>query len=186
MTVLWNSGRRIFGIGGSDCHLRPDERNPNAAEPSIYGDPATYVFCDDGLDGEALIQNLRQGRVYLERRCDLRFSINRGSCLPGTNIGENLVHYEISVGDRQRKYQAEFVADGRIIARIFLGRQAIGYDVDMNPYRWLRVDIRRESGEFEGLINPVYNGEHPCFKAPSLHTWGQLMTAITQSRNPGP
>jgi hypothetical protein len=48
----------------------------------------------------------------------------------------------------------------------------------MSRYRWLRVDIRRENGDFEGLINPVFNGEHPCFASPSIDTWKQLTTVI--------
>jgi len=50
----------------------------------------------------------------------------------------------------------------------------------MSQYRWLRVDIRRENGDFEGLINPVFNGEQPCFTSPSIHTWRQLMEVIPE------
>ena len=177
MTALWNGGRRIFGVGGSDCHLRPDERNPAATEPSIYGDPTTCVFCDHGLNGEALIQNLRRGRVYIERSCKLQFSINEGRVYPGDDVGGTILNYKLSVGNPQRGYRAEFVADGDIIARMSLGSKAAGRQVDMSRYRWLRIDIRRENGEFEGLINPVYNGTYACFESPAIHTWGQLMVA---------
>lgn len=180
MTALWNSGRRIYGIGGSGCHLQPDGRNPKATEPSIYGDPATYVYCDDGLCGEALLQSLRQGHVYIERRCNLQFCINQGEQYPGNDVGGQTLNYIISVGDQQQQYDAEFVADGEIIAKISLSNQPINYQIDMSQYRWLRVDIRRENGDFEGLINPVFNGEHPCFTSPSMHTWRQLMEVITK------
>jgi hypothetical protein len=181
MTALWNRGRRIYGVGGSDCHLQPDERNPKATEPSIYGDPATCVYCHDGLSGEALLQSLRKGHVYIERRCNLQFCINRGEQYPGNDVGAQTLIYTISVGDRQQQYDAEFVADGEIIAKIPLSNQAINYQVDMSRYRWLRVDIRRKNGDFEGLINPVFNGEHPCFASPLIHTWGQLMAVITKN-----
>jgi hypothetical protein len=178
LTALWNRGRRIYGVGGSDCHLRADERNPRATEPSIYGDPATYVYCDGGLSGAALLQNLRRGRVYIERRCSLQFCINRGEQYPGSDVGAQTLKYTISAGDRQRQYFAEFVADGDTIARFSLNDRPIDHHVDMSRYRWLRVDIRRENGEFEGLINPVFNGGHPCFASPSIHTWGQLAAVI--------
>ena len=178
LTALWNSGRRVYGVGGSDCHLRVDERNPEATEPSIYGDPATYVYCDGGLNGEALLQGLRRGRVYIERRCKLQFRINRGEQYPGNDVGAQTLSYMISVGDRQQQYYAEFVADGGIIARVSLGDRTVDCQVDMNRYRWLRVDIRRENGDFEGLINPVFNGEHPSFASSSIHTWGQLAAVI--------
>jgi len=130
------------------------------------------------LSGEALLQGLRRGRVYIERRCSLQFCINRGEQYPGNDVGAQTLSYMISVGDRQRHYHAEFVADGDIIAKISLSDRAIDYQVDMSRYRWLRVDIRRENGDFDGLINPVFNGEHPCFASPSIHTWGQLTAVI--------
>ena len=182
MTALWNRGQRIYGVGGSDCHLRPDERNPKATEPSIYGDPATYVYCQDGLSGEALLQSLRQGQVYMERRCHLQFCINQGEQYPGNDVGGQTLTYTISVADRQQRYDAEFVADGEVIAKVPLSNQAINCAVDMSRYRWLRVDIRRKNGDFEGLINPVFNGENPCFASPSIHTWGQLMAVITKNQ----
>lgn len=180
MTTLWNSGRRIYGVGGSDCHLRPDERNPKATEPSLYGDPATCVYCDGGLCAEALLHSLRQGRVYIERRCNLQFSINQGEHYPGCDVGGQPLDYMIFVEDRQQRYHAEFVADGKIIARISLSHQATHHRIDMRRYRWLRVDICRENGDFEGLINPVYNGEHPCFTSPSIHSWKQLLKVMTE------
>jgi hypothetical protein len=181
MTALWNNGHRIYGVGGSDCHLQPDERNPKATEPSMYGDPATYVYCEDGLSAEALLQGLRQGRVYIARRCNLQFRINQGKQYPGNDVGSQALSYMISVEDQQQQYDAEFVADGQIIAKIALSHQAINYHVDMSRYRWVRVDIRRENGDFEGLINPVFNGEHSCFTSPSIHTWRQLMAIITKN-----
>lgn len=178
MTALWNGGRRIFAVGGSDSHLGLKERNPGASDPSIYGDPATCVFCSRGLSGESLIKNLRQGRVYIERSCRLQFSINEGEVCPGDDAGGRMLNYRLSVDDRQRKYRAEFVADGKTIARIDLRNEAVDFQVDMRRFRWLRVDIRRENGEFEGLINPVYNGKHACFRSPSIHTWGELTTVL--------
>ena len=125
-----------------------------------------------------MLLGLCQGRVYIERRCNLQFRINQGEQYPGNDVGAQTLNYMISVGDRQRQYYAEFVADGNIIARISLGDRTVDCQVDMSRYRWLRVDIRRENGEFEGLINPVFNGEHPCFASPSIHTWGQLSAVI--------
>jgi hypothetical protein len=117
----------------------------------------------------------------MERRCNLQFCINQGEQYPGNDVGGQTLIYTISVGDRQQQYRAEFVADGEIIAKVPLSHQAINYQVDMSRYRWLRVDIRRKNGDFEGLINPVFNGKHPCFTSPSIHTWGQLMAVITKN-----
>ncbi|WP_116474138.1 CehA/McbA family metallohydrolase [Zobellella maritima] len=179
---MWNAGHRIHGVGGSDCHLEPHERNPNASEPSIYGDPSTFVF-SHGLSGEGILAGLRQGHVYLERRCGLAFSINQGSVLPGQDVGQQVIDYRLSVRDTAFEYYAECIADGRRIAVYPLGSQDIQFRVDMSRHGWLRVDIRRANGDFEGMINPVYNGQTPAFSVPTLVTWGELMEAVQVNGN---
>ncbi|RKY01953.1 MAG: hypothetical protein DRP54_02835, partial [Spirochaetes bacterium] len=37
LDLLWNDGYRIYGVGGSDNHLKPDEKYPGAKKPSLYG-----------------------------------------------------------------------------------------------------------------------------------------------------
>lgn len=197
LTAMWQCGQRIYGVGGSDSHLEPHERNPKATAPSIYGDPATYVF-SHGLSGEGILAGLRNGHVYLERQCGLVVSINLGSVnlgsvLPGQDVGDSVVHFQLTVKDKVNDYYAEFIADGDVIARQALQPEGSGLktevEVEMARYHWLRVDIRRgtvpsdtqlsrgERGEFEGLINPVFNGQHVIFAEPVVTTWGELMAS---------
>ena len=114
--------------------------------------------------------------------------------MPGIEITTDLGHFNVH-GPKQtlEKPEANFTVKSLIEAGLAIGEQghiainhpisdqAINYQVEMSRYRWLRVDIRRKNGEFEGLINPVFNGEHPCFISPSIHTWGQLMAVITKN-----
>lgn len=179
---MWNAGHRIYGVGGSDCHLEPHERNPNATEPSIYGDPSTFVF-SHGLSGEGILSGLRQGHVYFERRCGLALSINQGAVLPGQDVGGEVIDYRLSVQDTECEYYAECIADGRRIAVYPLTSQCVHFQVEMSWYGWLRVDIRRANGDVEGMINPVYNGQKPVFSVPTLATWGELMEAVQVDGN---
>lgn len=184
LTQLWNCGHRIAGVGGSDSHLAPHERNANATEQSIYGDPSTFVHADT-LSGNGILQGLRQGHVYLERQCGLDFQINNGTVLPGQDVGNRVIDYHLAVTDKRTAYYAECIADGEVISRIKLTDENTHFQVDMSNYAWLRIDIRRgtfinnsydnDTAEFEGLINPIYNATKSIFSQPLVNTWGELM-----------
>lgn len=116
LNEMWNCGQRITAIGGSDSHLEPHERNPKATEPSIYGDPSTFVY-SHGLSGEGILAGLRNGQVYLERRCGLKFDINLGDLLPGEDSKGQALTYRLSVRDTEHDYYAECVVDGKVIEK---------------------------------------------------------------------
>ncbi|GIC76270.1 CehA/McbA family metallohydrolase [Moritella sp. F3] len=183
LTQLWNCGHRIAAVGGSDSHLAPHERNANATEPSIYGDPSTFVYADT-LSGNGILQGLRQGHIYLERQCGLDFQINNGTVLPGQDVGNKVIDYHLAITDKRTAYYAECIADGEVINRIKLTSEARHFQVDMSNYAWLRIDIRRATlsensdscvAAFEGLINPIYNATKTIFSHPQVNTWGELM-----------
>lgn len=172
----WNCGHTMTAVGGSDSHLRPDQRNPKASEPSIYGDPATYIYADI-LNGVALIEGLKLGHVYFERICGLRFAI-QGDVLPGTDVGGKCLEYQLSVSDSTYHYDAQFIAEGELLKEIQLSDQPTTVQIDMASYAWVRVDIRRHSGELEGVINPIFNGERGHFNQPIIQSWGELMDYV--------
>ncbi|MEC5319901.1 CehA/McbA family metallohydrolase [Brenneria populi subsp. brevivirga] len=184
LSAMWNAGWRITAVGGSDSHLTPDERNPNATEPSIYGDPVTFVYAPE-LSGDAILRGLRQGRVYLERRCRLVFAINDGALLPGDSVGDEVVEYRLAVADTTRPYIAECVIDGECVGRYALGQDPVRFSADLRRRAWARVDIRRADGdgrgrEFEALINPVYNRNAAVFDRPAAQTWGELLEMMNR------
>ncbi|MEA9392071.1 CehA/McbA family metallohydrolase [Acerihabitans sp. TG2] len=189
LSTLWNNGQRIYAVGGSDSHLTPQERNPQATEPSIYGDPATFVF-SHGLCGEGILTGLRQGHVYIERRCGLMVNINQGHVLPGQDVGDREVNIHVAVTDRTALYYAECVADGKVISCGQIMTEGIDFKTDMRHYAWVRIDIRRGDlphapgqvgGEFEAMVNPVFNGQRGHFAQPKINTWGELQAAMNRN-----
>ncbi|CCN85985.1 CehA/McbA family metallohydrolase [Vibrio nigripulchritudo] len=174
LNQLWNCGHRVTAVGGSDSHLAIHERNSGSHEPSIYGDPSTFVFCD-GLSGKTLLSGLRQGHVYIERCCGLQFNINRGHYLPGDDTQGQALSYLLSVSDDTQDYVAELVVDGQVVSCHTLSRIPLYLSVDAG-YAWCRIDIRRtRDWEFEGCINAVFDGQHHAFNVPTVATWGELM-----------
>ncbi|MEZ8092592.1 CehA/McbA family metallohydrolase [Photobacterium swingsii] len=186
LSAMWNAGHRIAGVGGSDSHLAPHERNPQAHEPSLYGDPMTYVYAH-GLSGESILAGLRAGQVYVERGCGLAFEINQGDMLPGQAITSPMMTYRLSVEDEFHDYFVELIADGKVIGRHPLKAHCDGVtelNIDMTEHAWLRLDIRRagrhqNEREFIGLINPVFNPAFPQFSKPTLATWGELVDTLS-------
>ncbi|HDY7989928.1 TPA: CehA/McbA family metallohydrolase [Vibrio vulnificus] len=177
LNEMWNCGHRITAIGGSDSHLEPHERNPKATEPSIYGDPSTFVF-SHGLSGEGIISGLRNSHVYLERQCGLSFQINHGSIIPGQDTQGSALTYELSVLDDSLDYIAEVVMNGEVQSRIVLSQQFQTLEIP-EGYKWCRIDIRRQhNNEFEGCINPVFDASQSIFKTPLVDTWGELMERL--------
>ncbi len=174
LNEMWNCGHRISAIGGSDSHLEPHERNPKATEPSLYGDPSTFVF-SHGLCGEGILAGLRNGHVYLERRCGLSFAINGNELLPGCDSKGQALCYQLAVDDDEHTYYAECIVDGVVVAKVTLHNSEQMLFVEAG-YSWCRIDIRRaENDEFEGCINAVYDGDQPIFTTPLVKTWGELM-----------
>ncbi len=181
LNEMWNCGHKITAIGGSDSHLEPHERNPKADEPSIYGDPSTFVF-SHGLSGEGILAGLRNGHVYFERRCGLQFEINQGQLIPGQDSQGQALDYALSVTDTSKDYLAEVVVDGEVTARVPLSQTPTHIHVEQG-YLWCRIDIRRtqsdaERGELEGCINAVFNGNQSIFNTPLVNTWGELMEQL--------
>ncbi|MPW36299.1 CehA/McbA family metallohydrolase [Vibrio sp. B1Z05] len=191
LTQMWNCGHRITAVGGSDGHLQPHERNPKASEPSLYGDPSTFVY-SHGLSGEGILSGLRNGQVYIERRCGLQFAIYSGDSAtelqPGQDSKGQALTYQLSVTDSHHPYYAECIVDGAVVARIALSEQPQAADI-ATGYAWCRVDIRRghmpdsgniaaEHNEFEGCINALFDGSKPQFNQPLVDTWGELMERI--------
>ncbi|MEC7939301.1 MAG: CehA/McbA family metallohydrolase [Pseudomonadota bacterium] len=198
LNEMWNCGQRITAIGGSDSHLEPHERNPKSDEPSIYGDPSTFVY-SHGLSGEGILSGLRNGQVYLERRCGLKFDINLGDLLPGNDSQGQALTYRIAVSDSENPYYAECVVDGEVVERIALSDELQSLHID-EGYRWCRVDIRRgdlssalinsiqsvsDEREFEGCINAVFDGKEPEFNQPLVRTWGELMERMSRDEVQG-
>ncbi|SBS36088.1 PHP domain protein [Marinomonas spartinae] len=187
LTLLWNAGHRVTAVGGSDSHLTPEQRNPKATEPSIYGDPSTYVWANT-LNGEAILSGIQAGHVYFERTCKLHVAINQGNVLPGDDVGDGTVTWQISVDNQDHEFYGQWIADGDLIAEHDLTNEAQNIQVSMEDYAWVRVDIRRRNrekhdgqGDIDGVINAVYNGNRPCFHQPTASYWSDLNLANTIS-----
>ncbi len=161
LDFLWNKGYRIYGIGGSDSHNKIDEFYEGSAEPSIYGDPATYVYCR-GLSVQNVLDGIQQGHCYTARYITLEISIQEGKYLPGDQIqsGEEEITYRIGIDNINKPLKACFIRNGKVEKEILLknNQEQIVYSLkNTEEAWWLRFGVYDTEGHVIAYVNPIYN-----------------------------
>ncbi|WP_461205645.1 CehA/McbA family metallohydrolase [Clostridium sp. DL1XJH146] len=170
LDFLWNIGWNIYGIGGSDSHNKINDFYEGAKQPSIYGDPSTYVFCN-GLSVDNVIEGIKKGNAYVTRYEELDVIINNGQILPGEEVRttDNIEYYvEIKNFGSQyvhEEYIGKFILNGEVIKTVNMNNEnkranlvkntSLLKDID---YWWLRFGLYDIKGHVIGFINPIYKG----------------------------
>ncbi|WFR58675.1 CehA/McbA family metallohydrolase [Anaerocolumna sp. AGMB13025] len=161
LDFLWNKGYCIYGIGGSDSHLKIDEFNEGALEPSIYGDPATYVYCK-GLSVQNVLEGVQKGHCYTARYVTLDIVINEGKYLPGDQIPPEVeeITWKIQINNIKKPLKGCFIRNGEIVKELRLTKKGENAEYTMKntgePW-WLRFGIIDPEGQVIAYVNPVYN-----------------------------
>ena len=165
--VLLNDGHQITGIGGSDSHLRPTDTYEGSTEPSLMGDPGTYVYCAQ-LSAKQLMDSVRKGNVIVSRGGFIHFT--DGHCLPGEEsvLFKGILSVEVETEDA---IYIEWIVDGEIKKRAYTNVHTYPFHFSETEYHWIRVDIRNTDGTLYGFSNPIYFGK----KEPKIHKWKEVL-----------
>lgn len=180
-SILWNDGHRIYGIGGSDSHLLPEDSYEKNGPPSVIGDPATYVFAEE-LSADSILLGVRKGNVYVSRGpvldCDVK--VNDIGYKPGKDLkhtsDDKEIHftYELTYENIPEDSSLYWILNGTNHLTCKLqqsGKISESFKWNKDETNWLRFEIRKQNGELLVFANPVYLGE----KQPTIHTWGELL-----------
>ncbi|MCO7124799.1 CehA/McbA family metallohydrolase [Sporolactobacillus shoreicorticis] len=169
--IMLQDGRHVTGVGGSDSHLRPNETYPDSEEPSLIGDPGTYVYASC-LSADEILSQIKKGCVFVSRHnCKIDFKVNGerpGTVLP---IESDKPYQAMLRVVFDQPYRAEWIVDGQIFSRSKAVRVVKTLTFERADYHWVRVNIRDTSGRLVGFTNPVYFGN----KQPVLLTWGDVL-----------
>ncbi|SHO47538.1 CehA/McbA family metallohydrolase [Anaerocolumna xylanovorans] len=157
LDFLWNKGRHLYGIGGSDSHNRPEELYENSEEPSLYGDPATYVYCE-GLSVNNLIKGIKKGHCYAARYVNLDISICQGKYLPGDEITEQEeIEYRVTVRNVAKPMYGVFLLNGGKLKEQALSEGSqMTCKICPNGDWWFRFGIYDEESHVICYVNPIY------------------------------
>lgn len=192
-TASWNEGYRITGIGGSDSHMLPTESYDDSPIPSLIGDPATYVWCDD-LSADAVLEGVRNGHVYVSRGPVIDASIQAGGNTYrfGSDLSAAFSQEQGEIASHEVTCTLSVASD--VNARVTLIHNGIAESVrdvaitatgevpevlewnialEERTYNWYRFDIRDEAGTLLAFTNPVYYGS----KKPQITTYNELLAS---------
>jgi hypothetical protein len=181
-TRLWNRGNRIYGLGGSDSHNLENERYEGASEPSIPGDPASWVHCGS-LTRENLIFGVKAGHVWVccgNVKLYPKFSAGGSSLLPGDRIwsenGVVALTCSLRADHAPEGTRAQWIVNGKICGEAPLGEteEIFQIGIDASRYSWARIDIRDADGALYGFVNPVWWGKRPN----EFQTFGQAAKGL--------
>lgn len=188
--ILWNDGHKIWGVGGSDSHLMPDEPYANSNEPSLIGDPGTYVLADE-LSANSILNAVKNGRVYVSRGINLDFKITQDDRIyyPGSRIDccnkgldKSEIDYEIEIKNLNDKLNILFIENGEVVDKKEVnkpGKVLFKRLWDQSKYNWARIEIRNAKDEFVSFVNPIYLGN----KESKLKTWIDLLNKLEEVKD---
>ncbi len=183
--LLWEDGYRICAIGGSDSHKEMDDFYPGATEPSVPGDPATYLYME-GLSPENVIHALKECHGYVTRHCEVRseFTVldKDGNILQKVIYGDRIkkegyeLLFQLTISEAERKPMIYYIKDGErtVCPVIKADKNTYGAQgtiaLQKNGYQWIRFGADDGNKEFMFYGNPLTKGsrEH-CF-----HTFGEI------------
>lgn len=177
--ALWQDGHKVCGVGGSDSHNLLEERYEGAELPSIPGDPATWVWCDE-LTPRHLLDAVRKRHVCVTRFCSVDVSIQAEgrNFLPGDELPEEAKQARLSIRIRgySEKVKVYVVCNGKFakLQAVQTGTCVYEAETDLKleqgSWQWARLEVRGSRGEFLAYTNPVYRG---C-KKPTCRTFREI------------
>ncbi|EGL17310.1 CehA/McbA family metallohydrolase [Paenibacillus sp. HGH0039] len=169
--ACWARGLRLAGIGGSDTHLLPHESYMEGGPPSMAGDPATYVYCDE-LSEVQLLDAVKKGRCIVTRGPQLEPCIYSGGrqILPGDQVSMDAqaavpIRYSIAIKGIKEKGKLIWLLNGLPVFEAIVNEDGpYVYETEWTgeAYRWLRVEHRSEYGTLLAFINPIYANPIGC------------------------
>lgn len=172
---LLNDGYKITGIGGSDSHMKPTETYEDSNEPSLIGDPGTYVYCD-GLSATNVVNAVKKGNVTVSRGEQIQFRI--GDFISGDhcNLVDGIAKAFVNTDEA---IYFEWVIDGEVVTQEKGNTSEYMFNFNDDSFHWIRVNVRYEDGRFYGFSNPIFFGR----KKPSLTKWGQILDLMKEHMN---
>lgn len=169
--LMWEDGYRICAIGGSDSHNHLNEYYDGATEPSIAGDPATWLPME-WLSAQNICDHLKKCHACVTRYVDelkIELCADGKELLPGDCINEHTdsIEWQVMLKTRQRIPYLYVMISGKredlLLVKqedgCYIGGGRIGLPTD--GYCVVRLGAESEQGEFLMYANPVTRGTRP-------------------------
>jgi len=180
---LWNDGRTLPGVSGTDSHGGPIFPRTAQDPPFVDWNLLLFIYAN-GLSVDHLLQGILQRQVYATRGPYLDAEITVGTEKFGIGAdvtqavdacaGETAeVNYVLRVSN-PGSGAIHWIEDGREVAvQPVAGEGDYGFRFcwRAGEYHWARAEIRALNGSLQAFVNPIFSGR----KEPVLHTWQELL-----------
>lgn len=162
--ILLQNGYLVFGIGGSDSHLYPQEKYENANYPSLLGDPKTYIFARN-LSKNEIKRAMLAGKI----------SVSRESLIELKKVSETEFTLELEESTfHDKKLHIELIVDGEIYKTC---ENSLHEKINLDEnYHYVRANVRCEDGELYGFTNPYFYNLDKSEK--KIKTWKELKKLV--------
>ena len=180
---LLSDGYRIPIVGGSDSHLRPNDRYEGSVFPSLIGDPGTYIY-SESMHAQDLMASIQSGHVVVSRFGFL--DVEFGQWMAGDQISVDMIDDTLNIvanyecTESSITSRVELVLDGEVIESSLMvdNEWEVTGDKLKGDYHWLVVTAYNdETGDLLSVTNPLYIGE----KEPSLTLWQDALMLVPDS-----
>ena len=162
--ILLKNGYEVYGIGGSDSHLYPNEKYENADYPSLLGDPKTFIHAKN-LSKDEIKRSMLAGKI----------SVSREKLLELKKIGDSEFVMELEENTfHGKKLHIELIVDGEIF-KTYEDNLKVNLDLDENDH-YVRANVRCEDKELYGFTNPHFYNLDKSEK--KIKTWKELQDLL--------
>ncbi len=176
--ILWNSGFRITGIGGSDTHTKFTD--------SQLGQPVTKVHAKPG-SLSSMLEGVKKHRakVFVNFQGDFNYMCEGKTVLPGTDLGssEDLsLGFTLSLDRKSNPVLLRVIENGNTVdsKKAFPGEKCVIPRTWGGNSNWIRCEIRDLNYHIIGYINPLHRGE----KEKTIKNWSDALDLLGSSVAP--
>ena len=153
--IIWNSGYRVAGIGGSDTHTDYSDSQLGQPVTCVYADPASMASVLDAVKKS-------RAAVFTDLDCSVEYKVAGTGILPGTDVqSSDDLDFEVifDPGNDTGTYILRIIENGSAVTEVeaLPGRKTeVKYKWPGNS-AWIRCEIR-DRNMIRGFINPVFRG----------------------------
>ena len=170
--ILWNSGFRITGIGGSDTHTRFTE--------SQLGQPVTKVYAKPG-SLSSMLEGVKKHRakVFVDFLGYFDYMSEGEIVLPGTDIGSSAdfpLEFSLFLDPKSDPVLLRVIENGNTVdeKKAFPGGKCVISRTWKGDSDWIRCEIRDLHNRIIGYINPLHRGA----KEKTTKSWGYALDLL--------
>ena len=169
LDILWNSGFRITGVGGSDTHTKYSDSQLGQPVTKIYAKPGSLSSMFDGI-------KQHRAQIFVDCDCNFKYLSEGKVLLPGTYIRNSedvpLIFSLLLEKESDPVYLC-VIENGILVdeREVLSGEECVIERDWESGSDWIRCELRDRYKRIRGYINPLHRGG----KKRAIEKWGDAL-----------